>query len=84
MTDKELYKKFSGKKVIEPIPDLQNICNLTADIRGSLSISFNLIRNPDNTKALAVVLTLNGKDINRFTLPPQGAKRLRDCLIEYL
>ena len=84
MTNKELYKMFNGKKVKEHIPELENIGNLTADIRGSLSISFNIIRNPDNTKALAVVLSLNGRDINRFTLPPQGAKRLRDCLIEHL
>lgn len=84
MTDKELLKKFNGKKVIDPVGDLLNIGNLSTTTNTRLNIAFNLIRSPDGIKTLAVVLSLNDRDINRFTLPPQGARRLRDCLIEHL
>ena len=84
MTDKELLKKFNGKKVIEPDDNLLNIGSLTATLNSHFNIAFNIIRSPNGIKTLTLVLSLNGRDINRFTLTPQGARRLRDCLIEHL
>lgn len=84
MTDKELYKMFSGKKTLPQQDNLLSIGNLSAELKNKFDIAFNIIKDDTKTKTLAVVISINDKPINRFILPPQGARRLRDTLIECL
>ena len=81
MTDKELYKLFNGKKTIEPLLELGN---LSAELKNKFSISFSIVKNEHKEKTLAVEVAINDKTINRFILPAQGARRLRDNLTDLL
>lgn len=81
MTDKELYKLFNGKKTVEPLLELGN---LTAELKNKFSLAFSIVKNEHKERTVAVEVMINDKTLNRFILPPQGARRLRDNLTELL